>query len=235
MEKNYIFDLMLNHFVSNERKNLRKAYAQNGYIYASDGHILIRIKQDFCAKQYEVPATDFPDCEKLFRDHTESPGITYIIQTNDLVRLLAEVVWTRLTTGIECEECKGTGSVSCELCGSKIYCQKCDGKGSMELRSGMMTLLQSDDLTYSIRINECAYLADQLYIIALMATLSKADEIRYKFNQNNGLFSFGFSHETIYLQFSQDSADIILHPVHLKKASGDFHLKAKAHLKVQRL
>jgi len=217
MEKNYIYDLMLNHFVSNERQNLRKVHVQNGYLYASDGHFLIRIKQDKCAKQYaEVP--DFPDTEKFFRNTTHK---TYIIQTDDLVRLLAEVVWTRLTSGDDCKECKGTGSISCHYCSSKIECNDCDGTGKTVLRSGVMTLLKSDDRTYSIRINECAYLADHLYIIALMAKLSKADEIRYTYSEN-GIFSF-------------EGVEILVNPVHVDGLYGNFSLMAKARLKVEQL
>jgi len=82
METKFIYDLMLNYFVTNDelRPVMRNIHnGENGYLYATDGHILIRIKQEKCMKQYDA-VPKYPDCEKVIQDYEQCMRIHYTVQ-----------------------------------------------------------------------------------------------------------------------------------------------------------
>jgi len=212
METKFIYDLMLNYFVSDDelRPAMRKIHnGGNGFLYASDGHILIRLKQEKCMKRYdEIPK--YPDAEKLIREAIErEENKKAVINTNDLIRLLSEASWRRLQHGDPCKECDGEGEIECEHCGHKSECNNCYGTGKI-MRIKEFSLLQCKDYYYCIKIGKSAYKADYLYIIATMAQMCLADEIQYLYERENnaGIFSF-------------DGVDILLMPYSTDRAEAE--------------
>jgi len=217
METRFIYDLMLNYFVSYDelRPVMRNVHnGENGYLYASDGHIMIRIKQEKCMKQYDA-VHKYPNAEELIQKAiNRKNNKEAVIKTNDLIRLLSEVAWRSIKNGDKCEECDGTGEIECERCGNKSECEECKGSGVVNVSNLEFTLLQCDDSSYCIKIGDCVYKADYLFIIASMAQMCQASEIQYLYelSYEAGIFRF-------------DGVDIFLMPFLADKANAVMRLK----------
>jgi hypothetical protein len=205
MEKNFIYDLMLPYFVGSDenRPQFSKVHkGKNGYLYASDGSIAIRIPADRTNMEYdEVP--NFPNAERTIQSLIDRPDyIKGIIKTDDIVRILAHVNW-RINKDIEkCDGCNGTGVAECLCCGSEYDCNKCNGTGRITSKYiEELSLLKSEETGYSIKIREAVYKEDYLYIIALMAKLLHVEEITYLYGHRHAVAMFSF-----------DGVDIALAP-----------------------
>jgi hypothetical protein len=195
MKKNFIYDLMLPYFVGSDenRPQLSQVHkGKNGYVYATDAYIAIRIPADRVNMEYSE-APNFPDAERLIQGLIDMPGNGRgVIKTDLLIRLLSYVNWHRVKGTKECDECNGAGT--------RLYwghddddCDKCNGTGEIEGDYiEAFSLLQSCKWEYSIGIRESVYRADYLYIIALMAKLLQVEEIAYLHGgpKDPGIFSF---------------------------------------------
>jgi hypothetical protein len=204
METKFIYDLMLPYFTGadDNRPALNKVHnGKNGYLYATDGRICIRLKKEKSCKEYdEVPG--FPDAESLIQKaiHREN-NTKAIVETAKLIRLLAGVAWLREQDGDPCGKCNGEGVVECESCGNSINCKECDGKGITNMRIKEYSLLKCKG-RYTIKMGDLIYNAEYLYIIAIFAQLLQIEEIEYLYAEKykGSLFRF-------------DGVDIILMPV----------------------
>jgi len=214
METKYIYDLMLNYFVSADELHPVMNMVNNGgngYVYASDGHIAIRIDEKKCMKKYEaVPR--YPNAEKIIQEALDREGNKKgIIKTNDLIRLLCEVSWHRLKNGDNCKECDGSGEIECEHCHSKLECEECNGKGIVDGRIKEFSLLKSDDSYYLIKIGIPCYKADYIYIIVLIAQMCQIEEIHYIYKTEEVASIFSFDGVDILLMpYLSDNANVVL-------------------------
>jgi hypothetical protein len=204
MKAKFIYDLILPYFVGNDDdlhpQQKRVHRGKNGYLYATNGHIAIRMEQKKVCRQYdEIP--NFPNVEKILQGAIErKDNKKAVIKTDDLVRLLAYAVWKREECEDECEECDGKGVIKCEHCESEYDCKKCDGKGYENIYIKEFSLIKNR-YRYIIKIGMSTYVADYLYIVALTAMMLQIDEITYLYEDKNKGVVFSF-----------DELDIILMP-----------------------
>jgi hypothetical protein len=196
METKFIYDLMLPYFVGDDdlRPVMKKVHkCNNGYLYASDGHIAIRVQQDKVCREYdEVPG--FPNADLVIQNAIDREGNTKaVIETSNLIRLLAYVNWYRVKDGDRCKNCGGDGVYTCKYCDSECECEcvECRGTGIVSERIKEFALLQSED-HYTIKIGKLTYKAEYLYIIALFAQMLQLDEITYLYesDRESSIFSF---------------------------------------------
>lgn len=94
-----------------ERFYFTKPYRKDGFLYATDGGILVRVTDD-----PEVTDVDdsgrYPDCEKLLQRHDFDPGP------------FVPLAFERPAEPPACKPCKGSGQVA--------VCPSCDGRGEFE-------------------------------------------------------------------------------------------------------
>jgi hypothetical protein len=193
METKFIYDLILPYFLGDDdlRPAMQKVHKdENGYLYATDGHILIRVPHYKVCKQYEkIPA--YPNAEKIMQDAIKREGnITATIHTNELICMLVNAVWRRIKYGDKCKECDGDGVIECEHCGSEYECKECKGNGKINIHIKEFSLLKSKD-NYIIKIGSPTFKADYLQIIAIAAQMLQANEITYSYKDDYAaIFSF---------------------------------------------
>jgi len=204
-KKKFIYDLMLQYFVANDdlRPIMKNVHdAGNGYLYASDGHIAIRLKKEKTSKAYDT-IEKYPNAEKIIQEAIDREGNkNAVIKTSDLIQILSEAAWRRVRYGDKCMDCDGSGTVECEHCGSDYDCKECNGKGTKNVRIRDFSLLVCEESNYCIKIGNLIFKTDFLYIIALMAQMLQVDEIQYLYKEKTqgGVFSF-------------DGVDILLMPI----------------------
>lgn len=194
MNTKFVFDFILPFFTGNDElrpifNNIHKG--DNGYLYASNGDIGIRVPHQCVMKKYKE-IEKYPNLEKLIQDGIDREGnTTAIIHTNDLIHILSGIAWRRITTADKCKECNGIGECTCDQCDSNYTCKKCDGTGIVNNRIKEYSLLKTEDI-YIIGIGSPAFSADLLQIIAISAQMLQEEHItyRYKTETMSGIFSF---------------------------------------------
>lgn len=165
------------------RPALTKIHAENGFVYATDAHIAIRVPESLLIHKY-APVEKFPNCEKLLNETLARPvNNTAIIRTDDLIHVLTKAKWQRDSEGIICEDCGGCGEITCEACGHDHSCGGCDGKGTTGTIIGEFSLLESESF-FKIGINGKLFNANLLHVIAISARMLRVDEIEYIYNPN---------------------------------------------------
>lgn len=147
------------------RPILNNPYRRDGYIYASDGQRLIRIKEDIVSGNYEVT-----DKMKLA---IPTDNCDYTITDKDIEKVLSEIpkVEEMEEKEVKCSECDGTGEVDWEYRdkNGKDYegcfeCPVCDGTGYVysEVATGKMI----HDPTATVKVGKSS-----IYYIHLKALL----------------------------------------------------------------
>jgi len=129
--KNLKNDYLIRMFTSsdNYRPAMMKVHCDNGFLYATNAHIVAKIKADLCVKKYEA-VEKYPNCEKVISDHktTESKKVNVSSIFDELMKI--EVCFKPKM--IECNECCGDGVLTCDHCDSEYKCKECDGTGEKE-------------------------------------------------------------------------------------------------------
>jgi hypothetical protein len=214
METKFVYDLILPYFVEGDdsRPILKKVHkGDNGYLYATEGHIAIRVPQEKAMNCYEeVPG--FPDVENLIQEATGRDGnVTATIHTNDLIRILAGVAWMRVTVKDKCFECNGVGELTCNRCGNEYECKRCNGKGEVNIRINEYALLQCEDYDYAVKIGLPTYRAGNLQIIALAAQMLQEEHIVYHYRGTLEPAVFSFAGVDILLMpFIAEKANVVM-------------------------
>jgi hypothetical protein len=112
------------------RPALKAPFTQNGYVYASDGVILIRVREGAVKEAY--PHSEKIGCSKLFNVAAEKEEA---VTARQLKKLLAEVELVEEThtvgENIKCEVCSGSGEVywQYEDWEKEDDCPACSGSG----------------------------------------------------------------------------------------------------------
>lgn len=123
------------------RPILNNPYRRDGYVYASDGQKLIRVKEDIVSGDYEVT-----DKMKL---NIPADNCDYTITDKDIEKVLSEIpqVKEMEEKEVKCSECDGTGEViweykdkNWETHENEFECPICGGTGyiSTEKATGRM-------------------------------------------------------------------------------------------------
>lgn len=126
--KNIVNDYCIRQFVSGDvlRPQLTKVCLHDGYLYATDTHILAKINADLCVHNYET-IENYPDVEYVISKHESIEKKIVSVDTifNELIRI--ECCFKPKM--IECDGCHGNCSHICEHCGSEYDCKTCGGAG----------------------------------------------------------------------------------------------------------
>lgn len=129
--KKFDVDELLQMFVSTEdfRATLKRPWRKDGYIMASDSHILVRVNGDLSDKEYPTNGPAF-----CFSLGTESIGILTAGDIDDVLTNCPLVDDTRrVEVEVECPECEGEGQVEWQygIHSEKHDCPMCLGEGKL--------------------------------------------------------------------------------------------------------
>lgn len=111
------------------RPALSRVNLNNGYLYATNAHVLAKINASECVKKYEnFPS--YPECEKVLSQHKKSESLE--IKTSVLFDCLMKIECCYSPDKINCADCGGSGDDICEYCDSEHDCKNCDGSGKVD-------------------------------------------------------------------------------------------------------
>ena len=113
---------------NNLRPQLNQVSLQDGYLYATNSHILGKINADLCIQNYAV-VEKFPNAESLFAYHEYIE--TKIVSVDRLFNDLMKIECCFKPKMTDCDKCGGGGIAICDYCYSKHDCKECDGTGSV--------------------------------------------------------------------------------------------------------
>lgn len=112
----------------NLRPAMTKVSLQDGYLYATDAHIVGKIKADLCVQNY-VPVEKYPNAESVISDHVSIERKT--VSVEQLFNELMKIECCFRPKMIECDNCGGDGTAVCDHCNSEYDCKECDGTGEV--------------------------------------------------------------------------------------------------------
>lgn len=179
-------------------------FAQGEYVYASDGHILIRVMR--CATNGSYNHSDKPGCSILFIETREELPIT-IQQLEKLISGVEKVEETK-TVGedIECKECEGFGVVEWEYeeWTKDFDCPACDGSGYSSESKKVPTGRMIPDPYAVIKLGCKTFMAEYIHTIAKTLEFLGINEIKMRYNSVS-------PHEQVVFNFSKE-IDVLLMP-----------------------
>ena len=124
-------DYCIRQFVGNDE--LRPAFnsvsLDNGFLYATDAHILAKVCSEVCVLNYNA-VEKYPNVEKVISEHIsiETKKVSVDTLFNDLMKI--ECCFRPKM--VNCKECDGDGTVTCPYCDSEHYCKECNGTGKVK-------------------------------------------------------------------------------------------------------
>lgn len=181
MKKNYRYDFMLPFFTASDelRPSMKQVHKDSdGYIYATDAHILIRIPADKVGNEYKT-VEKFPNAGKLLSEALNRPDNTIrSIVVDDLIMILSKAKWYKEMQGDDCPDCDGSGEVVCETCGHSHDCERCNGEGEINKRVAEFSLLQEEDY-FIVKIDQQCFRASFLHVLAIAAKVAGADTVEF--------------------------------------------------------
>lgn len=107
------------------RPTLRHPFIQQGFVYASDGHIILKVPADQVTEifqEQELPDISILNYTPLKKQRT--------IRTVVIKELLDKI--EKVNQQQECEACEGNGKHECDKCDDLHECGICAGKGYTE-------------------------------------------------------------------------------------------------------
>ena len=110
----------------NVRPALAKIQNKNGFIYATDAHVLAKVPEEVFVKKYETH-NNYPDADRIIQEHQSVEKKTVSVNQlfNDLMTI--EVCFKPKLIG--CSNCSGEGMVHCDCCDYTNTCRECRGEG----------------------------------------------------------------------------------------------------------
>lgn len=128
--KNIRNDYCIRMFVGSDslRPAMTKVSLQDGYLYATNAHIVGKIKADLCVQNYAT-VEEYPNAEKVISEHKSFEKKTASVDTlfNDLMKI--ECCFKPKM--IDCDNCDGDGVYVCDHCNSECDCKECGGTGQV--------------------------------------------------------------------------------------------------------
>lgn len=97
----------------------------NGFVIATNGHVLIKIKQELLSGSYSI-IEGFPNTEKILNSPRLEQPVIY--NKEELRKQFEKYKIVPLYDMRECIECNGDGYLECNL-GHGHECKKCNGEG----------------------------------------------------------------------------------------------------------
>ena len=111
------------------RLPLQKPNLLEGFIYATDGHILIRVPA-IQAEGTVENNPDYPNAEKVIQGIIDNCYIEFDFSKKFDCEF--EPLYEKVLKKEECEQCDGDGNCTCDECGTQHECGECDGTGEIE-------------------------------------------------------------------------------------------------------
>ncbi len=129
--KNVRNDYCIRMFVGSDsmRPAMMKVSLQDGYLYATNAHLLAKINAELCMYKYES-VEKYPNCESLISAHVSVEKKNFSVDSLFEELLKLEVCF--IPKMVECSECNGNGTLVCDHCDSTYDCKECDGEGKVE-------------------------------------------------------------------------------------------------------
>lgn len=186
------------------RPALEVPFVQNGYVYASDGRILIRVRESAAIGDY--PHSQSPGCSLLFMETRKEKTIT-IGQLETLLSKVEKVEETKkVGENIKCEECKGSGDVTWqyEHWEKKDFCPVCDGDGYTSKTKEVPTGRMIPDPYAAIKLGNKTFQSCYIQTIVETMKLLEIHKIVMQYNGNSPL-------EQAVFNFNAD-IDVLLMP-----------------------
>lgn len=178
------YDFILPFFTATDelRPVMTKIHSDdNGFIYATDAHIVIKVPNTSVVNNYEN-VEKYPNAEKVFTQY-EFP-YKAIIKTQTLISLLTAYKWLRAYKTENCDKCNGTGSLTCEHCNSDYECENCKGNGKFHKGELDMRLLITKDFFAVVKVINKHFKADFMHVLAVCAKMLDVSDIEVLYNDN---------------------------------------------------
>lgn len=157
-----------------QKEVLRTPIVQGKHVYASEGHIMIRVSKTLVEADY--PAADKPDCAIFFR---KKSNYNITVSASFLAEKIKEstvlIPETYQQERVECKECDGEGLVEWEY---KHWvreedCPVCDGTGYTE-GGAMPTGRMIPDTSVGVSLGSATF--QRKYLQVLLDTLELLGE-----------------------------------------------------------
>jgi hypothetical protein len=182
--KTAAYDFILPFFLAAD--TLRPAMCQihgdaNGFVYATNAHIVIKVPAASCLMQYEA-VEKYPNAEKVISGYDFDKKAT--IKTSEVINILTAYKWLRSCNSTMCEKCNGEGVIECEHCGEEHDCKDCHGKGDITKGIANLSLLSTEDYYQVVKIAGKIFKADFIHILTICAMALNVDKITVLYNEN---------------------------------------------------
>jgi hypothetical protein len=178
-------DYLIRQFVASDsfRPAMMKVSLQDGYLYATDAHIVGKINADLCVQKYES-VEKYPNAEKIISEHKSIE--TKEISVEQLFHELMKIECCFKPKMIKCENCDGDGVYICDHCDSECDCKECAGTGKVAVKELELTS------EYDCNLFGKKYKLKYLDLIIKTAVYLEVKEIKISNSEGNGtIFKVG--------------------------------------------
>jgi hypothetical protein len=201
-----LFDMYVD--AGDGRPVLRTPFTQNGYVFASDRRILIRIRESAVKGAY--PHSQNPKNPSSFFMETRKEKT---ITLKQLERLLSKVERVeevkKIGENIKCEECAGDGEVTWEYkhWERKDYCPACDGEGYTGEIKEVSTGRMIPNPYAAIKLGDKTFRARYIQTIVKTMKLLEIHKITMQYNGNSpfeqAIFNFNADIDVILMTYNK--------------------------------
>lgn len=113
----------LKEFCDPDRIKMGRAWVIDGYAYATNGHIGIKLKVDLPDNHN----FNYVNLNSLIESHKSN--CNYQIDFSQEITFKTKPLYKIEKNEVRCESCDGDGEIECPECGSVVDCKECNGKG----------------------------------------------------------------------------------------------------------
>jgi hypothetical protein len=121
-------DYCMRFFTGNDsvRPILMKINQQNDFVYATNAKILAKIPANLCVHEYDSD-DKYPNVENVISQHKSIEKKT--VKVDSIFHELIKIECCFKPKMVDCNNCCGTGTKTCEHCDSDHDCKQCLGEG----------------------------------------------------------------------------------------------------------
>ena len=161
---------------------------EDGYVYATNAHILIRIKEELLSQKYEKQEK-FPKAANFFDERLSTCDKKLTVSTDRLIEIVSLAKMRNPIDKRMCEKCDGGGIVECPECKNEHPCKECRGDGYIQEDCRQFSLLQCDDHSI-IKIANHYFDADLIHKLVITAKMIDATSIEMAFSEKKGYYNY---------------------------------------------
>ncbi|MDR2691921.1 MAG: hypothetical protein LBB73_06440 [Dysgonamonadaceae bacterium] len=180
----------------NFREMFHTPFFQNGYIYASNGSIALRVCGNMLKKK-NILKSQKPDCSNLFPE-TEKEKTVSVNQLNKLL-WAADMIekTTKTATYVKCKECEGSGKVTWQYGDytRDCECPVCNGSGNIRKTEKVNIEKRIFNKDAIIKLEGSEFRAEHIQIIVKTMKLLEITEAKMQWDKNTKsmkvVFDFG--------------------------------------------